>query len=170
MTKTEKMAKLSVFTALSLVLSFVETLIPAPMPLPGLKIGLSNAGILVSMSVFGFKEGLIVGVIKSLMSGLFFGRVSAILYSLPATIASALVMGVGIFVVNGKKRLLSEVGVSVMGSCAFNAVQLKIASVLVSDKSIFSILPYFQLLSVFTGVFIGAASGFLINRVKKEEL
>ena len=57
---------LAMLTALALVISLFESIIPLPFIAPGAKLGLSNIVILVTLVVFGFKEGFIVGVLKSI--------------------------------------------------------------------------------------------------------
>lgn len=164
---TNKITTLSLFIAVSLILSYLESFIP--MPLPGIKVGFANIGVLTAMLVFGFKEGMIVGIMKSLLAGLFFGRASGLIYSFPATLVSGIVMGLCLFKLNKKKEILSPRGVSIAGSVSFNFVQILIASVLISDKSILKMLPYFFILSIFTGVFIGIVSTLLSERLEKNE-
>ena len=44
-------AKYAVLTALSLILGYVETLIPIPVPVPGIKIGIANIVTIVAFSM-----------------------------------------------------------------------------------------------------------------------
>ena len=62
MKKTTKITFLGLFTAVALVLSFLETLIPNMVPIPGFKIGLANFAVLLALYLFGFKEAVIVVV------------------------------------------------------------------------------------------------------------
>lgn len=162
--KIGDMTKLSLFVASSLVLYYIESFIPTP--IAGIKIGLSNIGMLSAMLLMGFKEGMIVGIMKSLMASLFFGRAGGIIYSLPATLLSGIIMGFCIFILNKNRQILGPVGISVLGSAGFNFMQIFIASIVIADKSVLGILPYFFILSVFTGTFIGIVSGLLSERLE----
>lgn len=155
MKNTRENLYIALFAAVSIVLSYVESMIPIPYPVPGLKLGLANIAILFSMMFMGFRAGLIVAIIKSLLTAFILSRASAILYSFPATIVSTLVMGFILFVVNKNQRYFSEIGASVLGSVSFNITQLLVASIIISDRKIITIIPYMNLMSVVTGIFVG---------------
>lgn len=165
--KTSRLTRLALLVAVSLILSYIETFIPLPMVAPGIKIGLANISVLFALISLGFREGIIVGGMKSVIGGLFFGRPSSILYSLPATILSTVVMGLLIHI-NRERKFLSIVGISVLGSVAFNIMQLVMAGVIVSDFAIFRLIPVFMMLSIPTGVFIGVVDKLLVKRFDNE--
>jgi len=83
---------LAILTALALVVSLFESVIPLPFIAPGAKLGLSNIVILVTLVVFGFREGFIVGVLKSITLMFVSGSVSSMFYSLSGAIGSIIVM------------------------------------------------------------------------------
>ena len=58
--KVKKIAFLGLFTSAALILSFLETLIPNIVPIPGFKLGLANFAVLLALYIFGFKEAIIV--------------------------------------------------------------------------------------------------------------
>ena len=74
MKKTVKITFLGLFTAVALVLSFLETLIPNMVPIPGFKLGLANFAVLLALYLFGFKEAVIVDVCRIILAALLFGN------------------------------------------------------------------------------------------------
>ena len=77
--KSNKVAYLGVFTALALILSFVESQIPPLMAIPGVKLGIPNIAILFILYKVGWKEAALVNVVRVLVVGLLFGSAVSIL-------------------------------------------------------------------------------------------
>ena len=104
--------------AFALILGYVEALIPLPFGVPGMKLGLPNLAVLITMYRFGNKEALTVNVARVFLGGFLFGNLSAVLYSLSGALVSFLVM-------LAIKRLpcFSITGVSVAGGTAHNCAQ-----------------------------------------------
>lgn len=167
---TKRYVQIAMLSAIALILSYIERMIPIPYPIPGLKLGLANVAVVLAMYVFGFKEGLFVSIIKSILSTMLFGSVTSLMYSLPASVTSSFVMGFVIFIINKKNRYFSSIGVSVFGSFFFNVTQVIVASFVISDKSMLKILPYMSLLSIFTGIFIGLTVKNVYKAVNKSEI
>lgn len=161
---TKKLLYIALFSSIALVLSYLERFIFLPLPIPGLKLGIANIAVLSCMITIDFKSSANVAIIKSLLSVFLFSKGSALLYSFPATIVSLLVMG---FIIFKTGDIFSEIGASVLGSIAFNMTQLIIASLIIKDFSLLYLLPYMNILSVFTGIFIGYASKFLKDAIDK---
>lgn len=67
--------------AMALSLSVIESLIPLPFIAPGVKLGISNIVILICIVFFGFKDSLIVGVLKSILLMLVTGAVTSFLFT-----------------------------------------------------------------------------------------
>lgn len=155
---------LSLLVSLGLALSIIESFMPIPFIAPGAKLGLSNMVILVTLVIFGFKEALTVGILKSLLFTLVTGSVSSLFYSLSGTILSGLVM----FLVNLYfSNIFSLIGVSIFGALAHNTAQIFVASLMMNNFKIFSYLPVLLLTSLFTGYFVGLASMFISKNLKK---
>lgn len=109
--------------AFALILGYVEALIPLPFGVPGMKLGLPNLAVLITMYRFGNKEALTVNVARVFLGGFLFGNLSAVLYSLSGALVSFLVM-------LAIKRLpcFSITGVSVAGGTPINCAQLVVAA------------------------------------------
>ena len=70
----KKTALLSMLLAFALILGYVEALIPLPFGMPGMKLGLPNLAVLLTMYRFGNKEALTVNGARVLLSGFLFGN------------------------------------------------------------------------------------------------
>ena len=105
-----RVALSSVMTTLALIFSYVEALIPFNFGIPGIKLGLSNLVILIALYRLGAGYAFTINMIRILLSGLLFGGVSAMLYSLAGGLLSFAVMFLLI-----KTKLFSPVGVSMAG-------------------------------------------------------
>ncbi|MBU5294069.1 Gx transporter family protein [Anaerosalibacter bizertensis] len=164
MEKLKRMIFLSLLVSLGLALSIIESFMPVPFIAPGAKLGLSNMVILVTLVVFGFKEALIVGILKSLLFTLVTGSVSSLFYSLTGTVFSSIAMFIVYLYFS---KFFSLIGVSIFGAVAHNTAQVLVASLIMNNFKIFSYLPILLLISLFTGYFTGLASIFISKNLKK---
>mgnify|MGYP000112645530 CR=1 FL=1 len=87
-----KVAIFGVFTALALIFSYVELLIPINFGIPGAKLGLANLMTVLVLYKMGIKEALALSVTRIILSGFMFGNLFGILYSLSGGLLSFLVM------------------------------------------------------------------------------
>jgi len=82
MSKTKKMVLLGILVSQALILNLVERMIPVPVPVPGIKLGLANAISLIAIILFGPKEALIVVGMRTFLGSVFGGGISSFIYSL----------------------------------------------------------------------------------------
>ena len=80
---------LAMLITISLMLSYVETFIPA-IPIPGAKIGLPNVVTLVALYAFGFWEALIITIVRTTISAFLFSSVVSLLYSVTGGVLSVI--------------------------------------------------------------------------------
>ena len=83
---------LSLLVSVGLGLSVIESMMPVPFVAPGAKLGLSNMVILITLVIFGFKEALTVGILKSVIFTLVTGSVTSLFYSLSGSVFSCILM------------------------------------------------------------------------------
>ena len=60
----KKTAVLGMYLAFAMILSYIEVLIPLPIPIPGIKLGLANLAIILILYLYGFKEALLINVVR----------------------------------------------------------------------------------------------------------
>ena len=77
---TVRIAWFGVFTALALIFSYVETLIPFQIGIPGVKLGLANLIVVVALYKMGGKDALLLSVTRIVLSGFIFASLFSILY------------------------------------------------------------------------------------------
>ena len=164
MKKLNKMIFLSLLVSIGLALSVLEAGIPLPITIPGAKLGLSNMVILITLVIFGFKEGLIVGVLKSIVFVLVTGSISSLFYSLSGAILSCFTM---YFVYKFCSKVFSLIGVSIFGAIAHNIGQVTVAVLMMNNSRIYSYLPILLLMSLFTGYFVGLSSIYISSNLEK---
>ncbi len=152
------LAYCSIFTALALIFSYVEFLLPIPIPLPGVKIGVANLVIILALYRLGFKYAFTVNMVRILISGLLFSGVFGMLYSFAGGILSIVIM-----YILYRTKIFSMIGISMAGGVAHNIGQLLTASALLSSTAL---LSYFPIL-VFTGIISGILTGFLSYEIER---
>lgn len=136
--------------AVALVLSYVESLIPFFFGIPGMKLGLANLAVLLTMYLFGAKAALGLNIGRIVIASFLFGNMSVLLYSMAGGIASFCVMAV-----MKRAKRFSMTGVSMGGGVFHNAGQLMIAFLVTGTKSIFYYLPVLLIAGIGTGFLNG---------------
>ena len=162
MNKTKKLVFLALLTAISLGIWVIEAQIPAPIPVPGVKLGLASIITLAAMALLGRKEALAVLLMRVFLACLFAGSFSAILFSLTGGLFSWAVMALtlGLF---AEKRLWV---VSVFGAIAHNAGQLLAAIAVTKTPALIAYGPALLFAAIVTGAFTGVAAMYLTRALK----
>lgn len=164
MNKTQRYIFLSLLTAAALILSIIEGMIPLPYIAPGAKLGLSNVVILTVVVVFGFKDALLVVIIRSILLMLIATNPITFIYSIVSGIVSTIVMSIGC---KHLSNMFSLIGISVLGAMAHNATQITVAAILFSTVNLYYYLPVLSLVSIFTGCFVGYTSIFITDNLER---
>ena len=156
--RTRKLAFAAMFAALALIFSYVEMLVPIPVPIPGVKLGLANLVILIALSRLGFRYAFTINCVRIVIAGLLFSGVFGMLYSFGGGILSILVM----YLLYRTKRF-SMVGISMAGGVMHNLGQLLTACAIMSN---ISLLSYFAVL-FFSGLISGILIGILAYSIEQ---
>lgn len=157
-TRTQSTVFLALLTALALVISLFESVIPVPFVAPGAKLGLSNIVILVTLVVYGFRSAIVVACLKSVLLMLITGSVSSMFFSLAGAILSCMAMAVSYRYCGG---VFSLIGVSIFGAIFHNLGQLTVAYFVMRNPYIYSYLPVLVLAGLFTGFFVGLSARYI---------
>ena len=144
-----------------MVLSFVESQIPAFVAIPGVKIGLANIAVIFALYKLGWKEAVAVSIVRVFLVSLLFGSFLSLLYSLAGAVLSLSVM----LILKGIK-VIGKIGVSVCGGVCHNIGQIIMASIVMETNVIVYYLPFLLLSGTVAGIAIGLASALLVERVK----
>ena len=138
-------------TAISVVLSFVESLLPTAyfMP-PGSKLGLSNIPVMFSASKLSIGETLLIVAAKSVFVFITRGF-TAFCMSLAGGILSALCM----VLLLKKKTDFGYAGIGVLSAICHNTGQLSVSFFLVQSSAVIGYAPVMLIASVVTGLLTG---------------
>lgn len=154
-------AYFGVFTALALIFSYIETLIPIQFGVPGIKLGLANLIIVIVLYRTGWREALLLSVVRVVLAGFIFGNLFSIVYSLAGGIFSLAVMAL-----LKKTERFSVIGISIAGGVCHNIGQLIVAMVVVETYQVGYYLPVLLIAGVITGAVIGAVAGEVLKRIR----
>ena len=157
----KKTAYMGIFLALALICSYIETLIPFHIGIPGVKLGLTNIVIVWALYLLGTKEALAISAMRIVLSGMMFGNAFSIAYSLAGGLLSFIVM-----VLLKKTGRFKCISVSIAGGIFHNIGQLLVAAAIVQNLSVFYYIPVLFISGTITGLVIGVISQELILRVK----
>ncbi len=156
--RIQSLAFSAMFAALALIFSYIEALIPIPIPVPGVKLGVANLVIIIALYRMGFRRALSINCVRIALAGLLFSGVFGMIYSFAGGVLSLIVMQL-----LKRTGLFSMVGVSMAGGAIHNLGQLIAACLVVSTPSLMS---YFSLL-LFTGLIGGILIGILAYTVER---
>ena len=156
----KKTALLGMLVALAFVLSYIETLIPVNLGIPGAKLGLANLVVMVALYTLGTKEAFGLSMVRILLTGLTFSSMAAMLYSFAGGLLSFAVMDL-----MKKTKKLSVTGVSVLGGIAHNAGQIFVAMWMLDTATLIYYLPVLAITGVASGTVIGLLAVMVIRRI-----
>lgn len=159
MKKTKRLVLLAMLTAVAMILSYVESLLPS-VGIPGVKMGLANIAVIFALFRFGWKAAAALWLVRVVLVSLLFGNVGAMLYSLAGAVLSLAVMAL-------LRRIdrFSTVGISVAGGVAHNAGQILMAMLILQTKQLLGYLPVLAVSGIAGGVLTGLAAALLIRRI-----
>lgn len=158
----KKVAYFGVFTALALIFSYIESLIPINFGIPGAKLGLANLMVVIVLYKMGAKEAYMLSMVRIVLSGFLFGNLFGILYSLAGGILSLSIM-----TLLKKTDKFSIIGISMAGAVCHNIGQLIIAGIVVESANVIYYMPALLIVGLATGLVIGIISSETIKRLRK---
>ncbi|MBQ3660760.1 MAG: Gx transporter family protein [Firmicutes bacterium] len=160
-----RIAACGVLTALALIFSYIEFLVPLPIAIPGIKLGLANIVCLVCLYALGEKHAFLINVTRIALAALLFGSVFSALYALAGGVVSFAVMAL----LKRTKRF-SVCGVSMAGGVFHNLAQLAVAGLLVESAQVFYYFPVLLLSGMATGIGIGILATLILRSIARDTL
>jgi heptaprenyl diphosphate synthase len=159
--KTKKIATYGLLVALAFILSYIEFMIPLPIPIPGIKLGLANLVVITALYSMGEKEALSLSILRIILVGFTFGSISMMFFSLAGGLFSWLMM-----TIFKKSKIFGFVGVSVIGGIFHNVGQIITAIFVVENINIIYYLPFLLISGIVTGTIIGILGAMIVKRLK----
>lgn len=157
----KEIALTGVFIALAMILSYLESLVPIGFAVPGIKLGLANLVTIVALYKLGLKDTIIISLGRILLSGILFGNMMVIIYSLAGAFLSILVM-----VLVKKTKVFSSTGVSICGAIFHNLGQIIVAVITLENGNIMYYMLVLAIAGAVAGTVIGILSGIIIRNIR----
>lgn len=160
--KIRKLTTMALLAAVALIIFIVEAQIPPIVPIPGIKLGLSNIITVYAVWVLGAKEAVAILLVRIFLGAVFAGNFSTIFYSLGGG-------GAAILTTIGLKFVLRENQLWVagcIGAIAHSVGQMIVAVWISETPSLMIYLPVMILCSIVTGLFTGLLSQIMVKRGK----
>lgn len=161
---TKKVASLGLFTAVALVLAYIEAMLPPIYhAVPGIKIGLPNIIIVFVLYRCGLKEAVVVSFVRMLAVSFMFGNLMALVYSMAGAALSMLAMAV-----LKRMNFLSVIGVSVAGGVFHNVGQILAAMIVLGTAELGYYLVVLAVTGTVSGIFVGLCGAIIVKRMPKK--
>ena len=160
--ETKRLTKLALLTTVALIIFVVESYIPVPVPIPGIKLGLANIITVYAAFTMTAADAVLILVCRIVLGSLFTGTAVSMIYSLGG---GALCIAVTLLL----SKILSDKQIwiaSVCGAICHNIGQLVVAAVVMGTLAVFAYLPALMISAVVTGAFTGFAAQALAARLK----
>ena len=160
--KAKKLTVMAMLCAIALTIFMVEAQIPPLVPMPGVKMGLSNIVTVLSVFVLGPGEAAAILFVRIFLGAVFAGNFSTIFYSAAGGLCAILVT-IGLRKILHKKQLWVA---GCIGAVAHSIGQMAMAILLTGTPSLIVYLPFMILCSIISGLFTGLCAQVLVNRGK----
>lgn len=158
-----KLCTLALLTAAALVIFVAEAQIPPVIAVPGVKLGLSNIIVLLTMYIYGRREGAVVLGLKIILGSIFSGQLMSFFYSAAGGLLCLGVMSL-------LKGVLTEKQIwatSAFGAAAHNIGQLIVAIAILGTEKLVWYLPVLLASGIITGLFTGLCAQITLPRLRR---
>lgn len=160
--KVRKLTVMGLLTAVALTIFVVENQIPSPVPLPGVKLGLSNIVTVFAVFMLGSGEAAAILFARIFLGAIFAGNFSTVLYSGAGGLLA-------ILTTIALKHVLKENQLFVagcLGAMAHSVGQMCVAIAVTGTPGLLIYLPALLVCSIITGAFTGLCAQVLVQRGK----
>lgn len=161
----KKTVLLGFLLAISMILAYIESILPLAIGIPGVKLGLPNLVVVLLLYSYGKGEALSVNLLRILLTGFLFGNLYSIIYALAGALFSFCVM-----VIVRRTGMFSIVGVSISGGVSHNIGQILVAMFVVETFAPAFYLPFLLIAGAVTGFLIGIVSSRVIKYIPMDKI
>lgn len=152
MSKNRRYAVLTILVTNAILISLLEFLIPVPIPVPGVKLGLANIITLIALVYLPVTDVISVVAIRCFVVALLTRGVMTLAFSMSGGILSALIM---VLIYRRFSRYFSFKAISIVGALIHNTTQIFVASLLLGQFIVFYYLPILAVSALITGYITG---------------
>lgn len=158
-----RLTRAALLTAIALTIFMAEAQLPAPVPIPGVKLGLANVITVYAMYLLGPTDTALILLSRIFLGAVFSGQMMTLLYSLGGSIVSFCAMLLLRRIFDVEHLWL----VSPISAVCHNLGQLLVAAAVMQTWAVLAYLPYLVLAAILSGLFTGSCTQFLIRRLRK---
>lgn len=159
--RSKLVARYALLVALAMVLSWLESLVPLSVAVPGVKLGLTNLVVIFALYRMSLRDAAVISLVRVALVSMTFGNAYSLAYSLAGAVLS-----LGVMALLKKTGQFSMVGVSVAGGVCHNIGQILVAIAVLGTARIAWYLPVLLLTGLTAGVCVGVVGGILTRRIR----
>lgn len=158
---TKKVSVIGLFTAMALLLSCIENMLPFRTGIPGIKLGIANLIIVIAFYFLPSGEVLSISLLRVFFLSVFSGSPFTAVFSFTGAIASFFAM-----YISYRRNSFSPVGISILGGVTHNLAQLLISALLLNTPAFLWYSPILLISGIITGLINGLITIKIIHTVK----
>ena len=162
MNRLQRITRIALLTALSLILFILEGFLPLPLPVPGAKLGLAAIVTLIALYLLPARDAALMLTLRIVLASAFGGGLAPMIYSLAGGVASFAAM-----VLLKRYTQLSIVGISAAGGFLHNMAQLLVAAAVLETTALFVYAPVLGIVGIFTGILIGITARGILQKISR---
>jgi len=162
--KARKTVLVALFSCMALSIYALEMLIPPIVPVPGIKLGLSNVVVLVALYILGRKEAFLVLILRIGLSFLIFGQAMSFLFSLGGGLLCFFAISLS-FGFLDKSQIWA---VSMLGAVFHSLGQIIVAVAVTSQPGVAYYFLFMLIFSLLSGLFTGLCAKYSIRFLEKK--
>lgn len=161
--KTNKMVKIALLLAIALIINFLESLVPLPLPLPGVKLGLANCIGLVVLCLYSEKDYVVFNILKVFMVALLrTGFGTSFFIGLSGTMLATIFT-----LIFYKISKASIYGLSVIGAVFHALGQVLMVIILYNSIYMINYLVILEVVSVISGILTAFIASVTLQKLPK---
>jgi len=162
MDKNKKYAVIIILVTNAIIISCLESFIPIPIPVPGVKLGLGNIITMIAIVFLGLKDVLFIVIVRCFVVAFLTRGVVMLVLSLAGGILSTIVMWL---LFKKLSRLFSVKGISIAGAIVHSTAQIMVAAFILGQAVVMYYLPVLIVSSIITGLLTGSIAEIAIKEV-----
>ena len=161
--KVKQLTAAAMLTAAALIIFVIEAQIPPIVPIPGIKLGLSNVVTLAAIKMLGKAWGSAVHIVRIVLGTLFTGQAVSFLYSISGGVCCLIAMLILTSLLQNRWLWL----ISAISAVLHAGAQIVTAAIVMQSKSVLLYAPIILFSAILTGVFTGLCVQLLFKKQPK---
>ena len=162
---TRRLTRCALLIALALLISVIESFIPLPFAIPGIKLGLSNIVTVYALFAFGPRDAFTILAIRIFLGAALTGQLAALPFSLAGGIAAFAVA----YLFWRFSPYRSIRACSMVSAVTHSIGQIAMATVITATPALALYLPVLVLASLIVGTITGTFAAELFTRLPQTE-